>query len=212
MSKLNKKNVEDLAVAGKRVLVRCDFNVKMENGELVIEEKGVRNLLSNLFHQNETPTLVVTVPENTKLKNVDLELGAGRGEIKNIVTDHLIITQGAGEIVATHVQTNSGKLKGGAGAVSFSDATLKDFDIEGGVGLIEMQGVITGEMKLDCGVGQTNLTIFGNAADYFIDAEQGLGPITVNGSGISENGTGSKSAGNAIDIDGGIGPVNIVIQ
>ena len=189
-----------------------NLDVKMENGELVITEKGVRNLLTNLFHQNETPTLVVTVPENTKLENVDLELGAGRGEIKNIVTDDLIISQGAGAIVATHVQANSGKLKGGAGAVSFSDAILKDFDIEGGVGLIEMQGVITGAMKLDCGVGQTNLTISGNAADYFIDAEQGLGPITVNGSGISENGTGSKSAGNTIDIEGGIGPVNIVIH
>ena len=32
MSSLNKKTIEDIAVAGKRVLVRCDFNVKMENG------------------------------------------------------------------------------------------------------------------------------------------------------------------------------------
>ena len=32
MSSLNKKTIEDIAVAGKRVLVRCDFNVKMEDG------------------------------------------------------------------------------------------------------------------------------------------------------------------------------------
>ncbi len=30
MSYLSKKNVEDLNVAGRRVLVRCDFNVKSE--------------------------------------------------------------------------------------------------------------------------------------------------------------------------------------
>ena len=31
-SALNKMTVEDFDVKGKRVLVRCDFNVKMENG------------------------------------------------------------------------------------------------------------------------------------------------------------------------------------
>ena len=32
MNVLNKKSVEDIDVKGKKVLVRCDFNVKMENG------------------------------------------------------------------------------------------------------------------------------------------------------------------------------------
>ena len=32
MSKLNKKNVEDLNVKGKKVLVRVDFNVPMKDG------------------------------------------------------------------------------------------------------------------------------------------------------------------------------------
>ena len=32
MSTLNKKTVEDINVEGKKVLVRCDFNVKMEDG------------------------------------------------------------------------------------------------------------------------------------------------------------------------------------
>ncbi|MBE6902404.1 MAG: phosphoglycerate kinase, partial [Ruminococcaceae bacterium] len=33
MSKLNKKHVEDLAVKGKKVLVRVDFNVPMKEGK-----------------------------------------------------------------------------------------------------------------------------------------------------------------------------------
>ena len=32
MSMYNKKTIEDVDVAGKRVLVRCDFNVPMKNG------------------------------------------------------------------------------------------------------------------------------------------------------------------------------------
>ena len=34
---LNKKSVDDINVAGKRVLVRCDFNVPLKNGEMTDE-------------------------------------------------------------------------------------------------------------------------------------------------------------------------------
>ncbi len=44
MSVLNKKTVEDLDVAGKKVLVRCDFNVKMENGVITSDKRVVAAL------------------------------------------------------------------------------------------------------------------------------------------------------------------------
>ncbi len=44
MSALNKKTVEDIAVKGKRVLVRCDFNVKMENGVITSDKRIVASL------------------------------------------------------------------------------------------------------------------------------------------------------------------------
>ncbi len=44
MSSLNKKTVEDIAVKGKRVLVRCDFNVKMENGVITSDKRIVASL------------------------------------------------------------------------------------------------------------------------------------------------------------------------
>ena len=43
-SALNKKTVEDLDVKGKRVLVRCDFNVKMENGVITCDKRIVASL------------------------------------------------------------------------------------------------------------------------------------------------------------------------
>ncbi len=39
MSYLNKKTVEDLNVAGKRVLVRCDFNVPMKDGKITSDKR-----------------------------------------------------------------------------------------------------------------------------------------------------------------------------
>jgi phosphoglycerate kinase len=44
MSYLNKKNVEDLQVAGQRVLVRCDFNVPLKNGVITDENRIVAAL------------------------------------------------------------------------------------------------------------------------------------------------------------------------
>ena len=138
---------------------------------------------------------------------MELEIGAGNGKLSQIITDELTIKQGAGEIIADQLQANSGKLNGGAGAVHFTAVQLNDFEIKGGVGVINIQGIVTGDTEIDCGVGQTTLDINASVDDYFITADQGLGPITINGRSISETGNGTKSAPHHIDIDGGVGPV-----
>ena len=44
MNVLNKKSVEDIDVKGKKVLVRCDFNVKMEDGVITSDKRIVASL------------------------------------------------------------------------------------------------------------------------------------------------------------------------
>lgn len=44
MAALNKKSIEDINVKGKRVLVRCDFNIKMEDGVITSDKRIVASL------------------------------------------------------------------------------------------------------------------------------------------------------------------------
>ena len=71
MNALNKKTVEDLEVAGKRVLVRCDFNVKMENGVITSDKRIVASL----------PTIKYLIDNGAKVILCS-HLGRPKGEFK----------------------------------------------------------------------------------------------------------------------------------
>ena len=70
MNALNKKSVEDLEVAGKRVLVRCDFNVKMENGVITSDKRIVASL----------PTIKYLIDNGAKVILCS-HLGRPKGEV-----------------------------------------------------------------------------------------------------------------------------------
>ncbi len=69
-SALNKKTVEDLNVQGKKVLVRCDFNVKMENGVITSDKRIVASL----------PTIKYLIANGAKVILCS-HLGRPKGEV-----------------------------------------------------------------------------------------------------------------------------------
>ncbi|MGN0520644.1 MAG: phosphoglycerate kinase, partial [Candidatus Fimenecus sp.] len=70
MSALNKMTVEDFDVKGKRVLVRCDFNVKMENGVITSDKRIVASL----------PTIQYLIKNGAKVILCS-HLGRPKGEV-----------------------------------------------------------------------------------------------------------------------------------
>ena len=71
MNVLNKKTVEDIDVKGKKVLVRCDFNVKMEDGVITSDKRIVASL----------PTINYLLDHGAKLILCS-HLGRPKGEFK----------------------------------------------------------------------------------------------------------------------------------
>ena len=44
----NKKSIEDVAVAGKKVLVRCDFNVPLDENKNITDENRINGALPTI--------------------------------------------------------------------------------------------------------------------------------------------------------------------
>ena len=58
MKNLNKKTIEDIDVSGKRVLVRCDFNVPVTNG-VIADDKRIRESLPTIRYLAEHGAAVI---------------------------------------------------------------------------------------------------------------------------------------------------------
>ena len=71
MSMLNKKTIEDINVCGKKVLVRCDFNVPLKDGVITDE-----NRLNGAM-----PTIKYLIENNAKVILCS-HLGKPKGEAK----------------------------------------------------------------------------------------------------------------------------------
>ena len=71
MNVLNKKSVKDIDVKGKKVLVRCDFNVKMEDGVITSDKRIVASL----------PTIQYLLDNGAKVILCS-HLGRPKGEFK----------------------------------------------------------------------------------------------------------------------------------
>ena len=70
MNALNKKTIEDIDVAGKKVLVRCDFNVPLKDGEITSDKRIVSSL----------PTIQYLLDHNAKVILCS-HLGRPKGEV-----------------------------------------------------------------------------------------------------------------------------------
>ena len=126
----NKKSIEDIEVAGKRVLCRCDFNVPTKGGVITSDKRIVAAM----------PTIKYLVEKGAKVILCS-HMGKPKGEWKpelslKIVADRLSELLGKEVIMAADVAGEDSKAKA---------AALKDGDVM----LLENTRYIKGETKND---------------------------------------------------------------
>ena len=175
-----------------------------ENNSLKIKEDS-RNWLS----QNNKGDLILYLPENSQFKTVEIQVGAGKIQIENLVTDFLSLELGAGEtsIQRLNVSENC-KIESGAGKVSLLDGRIKNLELELGVGKFELTSSLLGSNKINAGIGSLELNLLGNKKDYLIKADKGIGTIHVDEAVVSDDST-IGTGENTIKIDGGIGNIDV---
>ena len=126
----NKKSIEDISVAGKRVLCRCDFNVPTKEGKITSDKRIVAAL----------PTIQYLVNQGAKVILCS-HMGKPKGEWKpelslKIVAERLSELLSKEVIMAADVAGEDAKAKA---------AALKDGDVM----LLENTRYIKGETKND---------------------------------------------------------------
>jgi len=138
--------------------------------------------------------------------------GVGTYDIKDMTAKNLKVNGGVGTVkIAGAVVNGETKIDGGVGSIDIISAQLNgDAKIDGGVGTIDFSGEINGNLKLSTGVGSANLNLKGDAGDYDIKADRGVGSIRLNGSKMPDS---VKHGGKyKITIDAGVGSININIK
>ncbi len=146
MSLLNKKTVEDINVSGKRVFVRCDFNVPLKDGVITSDKRIVASL----------PTIKYLLDNNAKVI-----LSSHLGRPKGAVDPQFSLAPVAArlsELLGKEVKMASDVV--GESAMSLA-ASLNDGDVM----LIENVRFEAGETKNDPELSKK----FASMADIFVN-------------------------------------------
>lgn len=190
----------------EKVNIVTDFKCKVTGDTLEIKERN----LDWFNHVDGTSTVIIYVPEDSVLDELEISTGVGIADIQGVKTVKLDIEAGAGKVTLNNVIAQKADIDGGAGSFIITDSILTDLDFDCGVGVTSITGDIKGNSKISCGVGKTELHLMQAEENYKIRVETGLGEMTLNGdactSGIYGNGD------DYIKIDGGVGKVEITTK
>ena len=83
---LNKKSIDDINVKGKRVLVRCDFNVPLKDGKIT-DENRINGALPTIQKLIKDGGKVILCSHLGKVKNKKPEMAEQR--LENLLSEVL---------------------------------------------------------------------------------------------------------------------------
>ena len=155
-------------------------------------------------------TIIIYLPNESNISELDLNLGAGKIDIDKIFVETLLMDLGAGTMTAKEINVyEKATINGGAGNININSGTINNLNLKLGAGNASIQSDLTGSNTLTTGVGKLNLGLSRSKDNYKFDISKGLGNIILNDFDVSEDiliGDGET----IIKISGAVG--NIIIN
>ena len=155
-------------------------------------------------------TIIIYLPNESNISELDLNLGAGKIDIDKIFVETLLMDLGAGTMTAKEINVyEKATINGGAGNINIYSGTINNLNLKLGAGNASIESDLTGSNTLTTGVGKINLGLSRSKDNYKFDISKGLGNIILNDFDVSEDiliGDGETK----IKISGAIG--NIIIN
>ena len=155
-------------------------------------------------------TIIIYLPNEFNISELDLNLGAGKIDIDKIFVETLLMDLGAGTMTAKEINVyEKATIIGGAGNINIYSGTINNLNLKLGAGNASIESDLTGSNTLTTGVGKLNLGLSRSKDNYKFDISKGLGNIILNDFDVSEDiliGDGETK----IKISGAVG--NIIIN
>lgn len=155
-------------------------------------------------------TIIIYLPNEFNISELDLNLGAGKIDIDKIFVETLLMDLGAGTMTAKEINVyEKAAINGGAGNININSGTINNLNLKLGAGNASIQSDLTGSNTLTTGVGKLNLGLSRSKDNYKFDINKGLGNIILNDFDVSED-TLIGDGETKIKISGAVG--NIIIN
>jgi len=180
------------------------INVKTEDNQLIISEKGNENLINN----DDYAIVTLYVPYEMELGNLTINSGVGDIEVTSIDTAQLDVEIGVGKFNIKDSNSKNTKIEGGVGNLDISNSDLGKLDLKAGIGNCDIDATLENESKIETGLGNVKIKLTDGKDKYYFDIESGLGNIKLDGQKITSGRYGNNEGKN-VTIKGGAGNIKI---
>lgn len=186
-----------------------DPDVKFYHENSIVKIKSDKTFSWHLSNSSRG-TIIIYLPNEFNISELDLNLGAGKIDIDKIFVETLLMDLGAGTMTAKEINVyEKAAINGGAGNININSGTINNLNLKLGAGNASIQSDLTGSNTLTTGVGKLNLGLSRSKDNYRFDINKGLGNIILNDFDVSED-TLIGDGETKIKISGAVG--NIIIN
>jgi hypothetical protein len=187
------------------------LEITREGNRLRIEERDWQHTV-DFGNDFPKPTVTLTLPAGIALTSFRVNMGAGSATFDSVVADDFSVESGAGSFKGDGVKARKVNLEAGAGSIEFNGCEFGESRVSAGAGRFVFSGTLGDFTDVSTGAGAVEMKINGNANDYRIDFDRGIGSVRIDGesfSGIGHGSSGNRTAPRKIKLSSGVGSVRL---